>query len=463
MQRQLILACLCVLGGILIQLSYGYFYTIGNMGPYIVDYMDYYNKTVNPNAIVWLTSVQISFEAIAMPLGAWMHRKCPIRAVVAVGCLIHSGGIMLTFFTLKVGFLGVLFTYGLLQGFGMGFGYSVTISAATVWFPKHKGLVVGLIVAGFGAGGILFTPIQTKYINPENTKVDNVTQHFTDLELLNRVPISFLVVAGIIVAIELIGIAMLNDKTKQSELDREGRDKDEIRPEHGSTHQALRTLDFYLLWISLGLSVIPVISLSSLYKFVGRSFLNDDLFLAGVGMAASVCNSVGRIIWGMICDRISFKIPLCLMLSSWAILICTFPYLVVLTGTPAKVVYVLWVSTMFFCLSGVFVLNPTATNILFGSKNMAVNYGLIFTAFIFGSVLAAIVTTIPVRGNWINLFTAISVACVFALFCVIWIVDHKVPSRLQFINFPVKLRALWCQRVCRCCRVTSPEIVIELP
>ncbi|TPP59241.1 putative oxalate:formate antiporter [Fasciola gigantica] len=151
------------------------------------------------------------------------------------------------------------------------------------------------------------------------------------------------------------------------------------------------------------------------------------------------------------------------MLSSWAILICTFPYLVALTGTPAKVVYVLWVSTMFFCLSGVFVLNPTATNILFGSKNMAVNYGLIFTAFIFGSVLAATVTTIPVRGNWINLFTAISVACVLALLCVIWIVDNKVPSRLQFINFPVKLRTLWCQRACRCCRVASPEIVIELP
>lgn len=59
------------------------------MGPYMVDYMDYYNKTVNANAIVWLTSVQISFEAVAMPLGAWMHRKCPIRAVVACGCLIH--------------------------------------------------------------------------------------------------------------------------------------------------------------------------------------------------------------------------------------------------------------------------------------------------------------------------------------------------------------------------------------
>ncbi|KAA0194912.1 Oxalate:formate antiporter [Fasciolopsis buskii] len=457
MYGQPISACFCVLGGILIQLSYGYFYTIGNMGPYMVDYMDYYNKTVNANAIVWLTSVQISFEAVAMPLGAWMHRKCPIRAVVACGCLIHCGGIVLTFFTLKCGYLGVLFTYGLLQGFGMGFGYSVTISAATVWFPKHKGLVVGLIVAGFGAGGMIFTPIQTKYINPENVKVDKTAQRFTDPDLLGRVPLSFLLIAGIIAAIELVGIAMLNDKTIQV------------------------VLGVFILFCLEEVTV--VISAAALFEtnwklncrpclpwfqlqFVGRTFLDDDLFLAGIGVAASVCNAVGRVIWGMICDRISFKIPLCLMLTLWAILICTFPHLTLLSGMVARAIYALWVSTMFFCLSGVFVLNPTATNILFGSRNMALNYGLIFTAFILGSILAAIVTTIPARENWVNLFSAISVACMLALLCVIWIVDTKVPTRLQFINLPVRLRNVYCQRFCRCssccCSMASEDVMMEL-
>ncbi|VDP83902.1 unnamed protein product [Echinostoma caproni] len=146
------------------------------MGPYIVDYANHYNKTMNPNGIVWLTAVQITFESIAMPLGAWMHRKCHIRLVVALGSLIHSGGIALTYFTLKTGYLGVLLTYGVLQGFGMGFGYSVTMSAAGMWFPNHRGLVVGLIIGGFGAGGTLFTPIQTRFINPRNLKVDNETQ-----------------------------------------------------------------------------------------------------------------------------------------------------------------------------------------------------------------------------------------------------------------------------------------------
>lgn len=36
------------------------------------------------------------------------------------------------------------------------------------WFPGHKGLINGLIVAGFGLGALGSTTLQTMYLNPDN-------------------------------------------------------------------------------------------------------------------------------------------------------------------------------------------------------------------------------------------------------------------------------------------------------
>ncbi|RTG89040.1 uncharacterized protein DC041_0000732 [Schistosoma bovis] len=62
------------------------------------------------------------------------------------------------------------------MGIGMGFAYSVVFAVATTWFPEKRGLIVGIIVSGFGLGALVFSPIQTALINPTNVKVDNVTR-----------------------------------------------------------------------------------------------------------------------------------------------------------------------------------------------------------------------------------------------------------------------------------------------
>lgn len=40
------------------------------------------------------------------------------------------------------------------------------------WFPNHKGLVSGLVVAGFGSGAFIFDQVQTAFINPDNKGAD---------------------------------------------------------------------------------------------------------------------------------------------------------------------------------------------------------------------------------------------------------------------------------------------------
>src|SRR5206468_11435856 len=60
-------------------------------------------------------------------------------------------------------FLYVVF--GLIVGAGNGFGYATPIPVASKWFPDKRGLVVGLMVGGYGASSALIGPMATRWID----------------------------------------------------------------------------------------------------------------------------------------------------------------------------------------------------------------------------------------------------------------------------------------------------------
>src|SRR5712692_8844371 len=65
---------------------------------------------------------------------------------LAAGCIL--AGLMKSFAGLPLGF-------GVLGGIGMGMGYAAATPAAVKWFgPHQRGLVAGLVVAGYGAAAI---------------------------------------------------------------------------------------------------------------------------------------------------------------------------------------------------------------------------------------------------------------------------------------------------------------------
>ncbi|KER34056.1 hypothetical protein T265_12495, partial [Opisthorchis viverrini] len=343
--------------------------------------------------------------------------------------VILSGSIALTYFAVKWGFTAVVLIYGVLGGLGFGAGYSVILAVASAWFPSHRGLIVGLVLGGFGGGALVFTPIQTALINPKNVKINSTTKSFTDTDMLNRVPYAFLLLAGITGTIQIIGFLLMQEKPKATECAA----LDQISLQV-SVHSLIscnsvlrlsmynplsfcrpRTFTFYGCLCALVRFQSPSFPhFSSAFtpeifftKVAGIQYIHDDLFLTGVSMAASVCNCVGRVIWGIACDRFSFKVSLLCKLISWITfdvlsdgfntelnlpmscmcivwisLLFSFPFISVFTGTTAKVTFVLWVGLMFLCHCGIFVFAPTATANIFGPVNLAVNYGMTFTAFV---------------------------------------------------------------------------------
>ena len=87
---------------------------------------------------------------------------------------------------------------------GVGIAYVGPLSCAMRWMPKWKGVAGGFVVAGFGLGALIFDQVQSYYVNPHNIKA-NDDGHFTDKELLDRVPYLFLVMGGTYAVMQLIG------------------------------------------------------------------------------------------------------------------------------------------------------------------------------------------------------------------------------------------------------------------
>uniref|UniRef100_A0A5K3FUK8 MFS domain-containing protein n=1 Tax=Mesocestoides corti TaxID=53468 RepID=A0A5K3FUK8_MESCO len=61
---------LCVIGGFLYHLALGYFYTVGNMNPYIISYMG-----IKSSQAAWFSSTILALQAVFMPTGAILATK----------------------------------------------------------------------------------------------------------------------------------------------------------------------------------------------------------------------------------------------------------------------------------------------------------------------------------------------------------------------------------------------------
>lgn len=141
--------------------------------------------------------------------------------------------------------------------------------------------------------------------------------------------------------------------------------------------EAIRSNAFIQMWLMFALSTQSVQFINTMYKAFGQEFIKDDHFLAFVGSIASIFNAGGRIIWGQLLDKSSFKscfVCLCSILSG---LILT---LIITQSFNSKTLYFVWILAIFFTFSGIFVIFPTATAQVFGKSHAGTIYGLLFTA-----------------------------------------------------------------------------------
>ena len=172
--------------------------------------------------------------------------------------------------------------------------------------------------------------------------------------------------------------------------------------------QMLRKLNFYLLWFMMLFAGFAVFFTATLYKFFGLTFINDDHFLAIVGSASSICNCTGRIVWGLVADKVSYKFALVLQSG----IMCSFLLSFYATSAAGMTVFFIWVCVIFFCIGGIFSVFPTAIARSFGSKYMSINYGLLFSSQVISSAMAALLfSTLLHLLDWVGTIFMVAGVC----------------------------------------------------
>jgi len=191
-------------------------------------------------------------------------------------------------------FLGFVLGYGLVGGAGIGFGYVAALTAGVQWYPKHKGLVAGIAVAGFGLGSVILTILTAVWVKGG----------WTVLEMFRAIGCAY----GVVVCASALLL---------------------FRPPVG------RVRPVATFRLGMRLFQDPVFRVLGLGMFCGTcagllvvgslkpiglaSGLSPEAGAAAIG-ALAVGNATGRIAWGWISDRIGYPaIPASLLLLCLAL------------------------------------------------------------------------------------------------------------------------------------------------
>lgn len=86
-------------------------------------------------------------------VAGFLSKRRPPRFIILLSSLFILVGFL---FASRISSLaGLYLSYGCLVGFGVGLSYNTVISAVVRWFPDRVGLVSGLLLMGFGFGGMV--------------------------------------------------------------------------------------------------------------------------------------------------------------------------------------------------------------------------------------------------------------------------------------------------------------------
>ena len=300
-------------------------------------------------------------------IGGKLAVKYSTRSVILTGGIILSAGFFLAGFVTEAHPWLLWLTYGVMGGVGMGFTYSTTIACAQKWYPHKKGLVTGIIVASLGFGGVIFTPV-----------VEMIIKAFGGTAQRGEFK-SFMVLSAVFLVVCTIGSFFMKSPHGEAAAAL----KAVAAPCKSLTpSQMLKTPQFYLVTLTLLLACMGGQMMIGFAKpiAVARPDIPNEAAVFGV-LAITMFNSLGRLIWGMVSDKLGRKNTIMILLAGTAVLA------LLVNAAPGYSLFVLIAAIGFFY--GGFLSNfPSLTADLFGPKHMATNYGLVLLGFGAGAVIA---------------------------------------------------------------------------
>ena len=402
--------------------------------------------------VVWVFTVAIVFLGLAAAFaGKWLEQVGP-RMVGTVSACCWGGGYLVGAAGIMTQQLWLLYLgYGVIGGCGLGLGYVSPVSTLIRWFPDRRGMAAGMAIMGFGGGAMIGTPMKEYFIRffyraPEYLGTQ------TQVELVTEAGRRFAEVGGMLREVVIVGAAEARDMTLpgpegvylvgsgatgvaeafiligliylvvmliaafsyrlppqgwQPEgwqaQQRNARDK-LITMANVDIDQALRTPQFYQLWIVLCLNVTAGIGVLGVARTMITEIFGstlpqtvDTAFAATYVVMISAFNMVGRFIWASASDYLGRRNTYWIFFLLGIALYLSVPFTAQQVSASPSIIWLVYfyAATMiiFTMYGGGFATIPAYLADIFGTRYVGGIHGRLLTAWSTAGVLGPLAIT----------------------------------------------------------------------
>jgi OFA family oxalate/formate antiporter-like MFS transporter len=310
-------------------------------------------------------------------VGGLVSAKLSVKQYIYISAALFFAGFMLSSFATEIWML--VLTYGMMCGFAVGFSYTPIINAVTRWFPDKSGVASGILLMAYAMSTLLIgTPVARLF------DMIGIAWTFRLMGIVFSLCIVLLVQR---LKSPPEGTVFPAPKAKEGAASNVA--AVDLQPK-----QVLRQPSFWLffLWqVGIVTAAFGVIGQAA----TSAASIGASLVMATASASAfSISNGVGRLLSGMLSDRIGF------------VRVRYLACLVTLAGYAVSLVALKTESPVLLLISFVVVgtaFGATITNAaaffrgMYGSKYFGANYGMSFlnnipTSLIGTPIMAAIFT-----------------------------------------------------------------------
>ena len=405
--------------------------------------------------VVWIFSVAIAFTGLTAAFaGKWVEDVGPRMVCVMAACF-WGGGYMLSSLGVALHQLWLIYLgYGVIGGIGLGLGYVSPVSNLIRWFPDRRGLAAGMAIMGFGGGAMVAVPLKEFFLN-YFYKAPQYLGTADALDIITHSGRRFVevggqlkevVVAGVTEAAhvmvpgtEATGVYVVGTGSAgvaqtfllfgvvyflvimvsaflyrvpvpgykpQGWEPPAGRDSSRRMISQKDVHidQALKTPQFYQVWVVLCLNVTAGIGIISVAKTMMTEIFSNALpdivdvaFAATYVLMIGMFNMLGRVMWASASDKLGRRNTCSIFCAAGFLLYLSIPVAAHYVNLNPSIFWLLmfYAATMiiFTFYGGVFATVPAYLADLFGTRYVGGIYGRLLTAWSVAGVLGPLAVT----------------------------------------------------------------------
>jgi MFS family permease len=282
----------------------------------------------------------------------------------------------------------VILGYGVIGGIGLGIGYISPVSTLIKWFPDRPGMATGLAIMGFGGGALIASPWSASMLSAFGATGNNPQASGVALAFLvhGLAYALFMSVGWLLVRVPADGWRPAGwhpSAAKTGAL---------ITTANVSANNAIRTPQFWLLWVVLCFNVTAGIGILERASPIFQDYFPDagtEIAAAAAGFVAilSLSNMVGRIVWSSTSDIIGRKNIYRVYLGVGALLYL----LITLMGNANQALFLIASMLILSFYGAGFATVPAYLRDLFGTYQVGAIHGRLLTAWSTAGVLGPVI------------------------------------------------------------------------